>query len=353
MTYKRLLHIILFFSVSLNIGNAEAYSRGQGFTAGDITDNEVAAVYGKACEKIRSGEPKSSTRVRVIDKATFVAAEGTSMLDDFRKKADPHDFNTLIYDLIDNSIEDLSVRTLRQDEEEICVEVTGYLIKKDIAEGLSVLEEKEAQAAEEQLAQETSPAQTAAAEIPAAPQKTNELITPAAQSNTTSNQPNNEQQALENNVADRPAEAEGKALIYIEPTEFYNHTKSNKFAEIIARQFSSDGDIMLAKQKETADYVIKSNVLKAKVDPINSNTSRLQMVVSVELENKSGEKISSEHQNRFVLFSSDEDEQEVALRLMRKLFENACERISRKISIPQRYSGNSILSDMITPGTKN
>lgn len=285
---------------------------------GSILDNEVAAIYGKACEEFKKDEPKSSARVRVIDKASFAAVDNLSMLDAFRKKSEPQDYNLVVYNLVDNAVEDLSVRTLKQNETDICVEVTGYVSKRNVMQAL-----KDAEPREETIAQ--------AAPAEAAVQPEN----PPVQTTSTT-------------VAEK--RPDGKVRLWIEPTGFYNNTSSDKFADIIAKQFDAQ-HIEIAAKKENADFVIVSNVLRAKVDPLNSETNRLQMVVAVELEDASGNRVSTEHQNRFVLFSAEEDEQEVALRLMKKLFENACERISQKIELPAGASKSSRpFAPIITPG---
>lgn len=298
-----------------------AFSGGAfaGTTAeGSILDNEVAAIYGKACEEFKKGEPKSSARVRVIDKASFAAVDNLSMLDAFRKNSEPQDYTLVVYNLVDNAVEDLSVRTLRQNDTDICVEVTGYVSKRNVMQALQEAEPRE------------------------------ETIAPSASGESTVQPESSAGKTEKAAVAEK--RPDGKVRLWIEPTGFYNNTSSDKFADIIAKQFDAR-HIEIADKKENADFVIVSNVLRAKVDPLNSETNRLQMVVAVELEDAEGNRVSTEHQNRFVLFSAEEDEQEVALRLMKKLFENACERISQKIELPTGSSKNTRpFAPIITPG---
>ena len=310
----------IFFSLcaALIFYPAAAQSVDRNAMDGSILENEVAAIYGKACEKFKSGEPKSSARVRVIDKASYAAVDSLSLLDDFRADADPQDYNIVVYNLVDNAVEDLSVRTLKQDDKDICVEVTGYVSKKNILLALKDSESKEENFAEEEKAEGKQ-----------AFSKAEKLV--EASTGTAKN-------------------PDGKISLWVEPTEFYNNTSSDKFAEFIAKEFEG-GNIIISRQKENADYIIQSNVLRAKVDPVNSDTSRLQMIVAVELRDAEGNRISTQHQNRFVLFSAEEDEQEVAFRLMKKLFENACERILQKIRIIEPKGNDSRLFEpIITPG---
>ena len=115
--------------------------------------------------------------------------------------------------------------------------------------------------------------------------------------------------------------------------------------------FADDENYFITDKRDLADYIIRTNVLKAKVDPINSSTNRLHMVVSVEAEFPDEKSSVIEHQNRFVLFNSDENEQEVAFRLMKKLFTAAGEKIKDKVNqAERRRRPDKALPDIITPG---
>ena len=70
VTNRIFLPVCLF---SLCFWPTDGRSFDEGALDGSILDNEVAAIYGKACEKFKAGEPKSSARVRVIDKASYAA----------------------------------------------------------------------------------------------------------------------------------------------------------------------------------------------------------------------------------------------------------------------------------------
>ena len=131
----------------------------------------------------------------------------------------------------------------------------------------------------------------------------------------------------------KPDGAEGipPAKIYFEPTRFYNNTRSNNFAKVLKQFFKNKPNIEITEDQSEADYTIYSEVLRAKVDPINDNNNRLQMVISLDLRNAENRSLIMEHQNRFVLFTSDENEQEVAFRLLKKLFNNAAQLLYKKI----------------------
>ena len=322
----RFFLIVSFFIQAIvfetaDVGAVEYYEN-------DILENEVAAIYGKACEKFKPKEPKSSARVRVIDKACFAAIESMSMLDDARRFQKSEDFNLMVYNLIDNALEDLAVRTIVQNDKDICVEVTGYVSKNMAQDELN--------------------------KLPKAPD-----IDPKTKKELSSfdkdfGKKERLPQEKSDNLVPEPQPQNNTARVWIAPVEFYNNTSSQQFTQIIAQKLAENPNILLTQEKSDADYRLKPSILRAKIDPVNSSTNRLQMVVSLELENRDGERISSEHQNRFVLFSTQDDEQEVALKLMTKLLINACEKIQKKLEkYTQGISHSSSLQDAIlTPPQK-
>ena len=68
----------------------------------------------------------------------------------------------------------------------------------------------------------------------------------------------------------------------------------------------------------------------------------MQMVIALELVDNNTENSIIEHQNRFILFESSENEQKVAQDLMRKLLRKAADQIVNKIKI----KNNPLVNDM-------
>lgn len=54
-----------------------------------------------------------------------------------------HDYNVLVYNLVDNAVEDLAVRTTKQDAEELCVEAEGYIHPDSILQAMAEQTESE------------------------------------------------------------------------------------------------------------------------------------------------------------------------------------------------------------------
>ena len=271
------------------------------------TSANAIEVYGNACEKLNKGEPKSSVRVRVTDMASYAAAENMPAVAQYRKKLNDHDFSILIYNLIDNYLDDINVKTIVEDGRELCVEVRGSVNADNLQTAWQeTLDELQHRAEIAQMEAKAHPnPQELYPEVDAPTPKM--LIQP-------------------NGISDTPP-----AKLYFEPTRFYNNTRSNNFAKILKQIFAEMPNVEIVESPQEADYTIYSDVLRAKVDPINDHNNRLQMVVSLELRNAENHIMITEHQNRFVLFTAEENEQDVAFRLLKKLFKNAAKLLYKKI----------------------
>jgi len=296
-------------------------------------DVNLISLFGKACEAIKPGEAKSSVRVRATDKASFKSVENLSELSSYRDKLSAHDFNVLVYGIVDNYIEDLSVKTTKQDEEEICVETTGFLHSENI---LKAIDENYQKFAPQAVAEETpnnadypqaldiedeNALVPAVTPFPPAPELTD--AAPAAST---------EQPAAKEEKKEVSAATSGLSKVFIEKTKFFNGMTTNAYFDDLKNIVLQKQGITITQDKNSADYILSPEVLRAKVDAINNQTNRLQMVVSLELFNVQKESSIKEHQNRFILFESKEDEQTVASSLMKKLFAQAGNVIVNNIS---------------------
>lgn len=294
----------------------------------DFADENAISVYAKACEPIRSGEARSGARVRATDKASFKAIENITALSDSRTQMQPHDFNVLVYHLVDNYLEDMAVRTLEQSAERICVEVTGYLSPQNIEKALHAQESSQTAAPEDEgsFAEEAASLDLESS-LDDLPEPVSELPPKP--------QPKIREEIAYETAAPRKdtpaAAAETQTVVFVDRTKFYNGTDTNAFYGDIQQALGENPDIKTTSSKTGADYVLKSQVLRAKVDPINKQTNRLQMVVQLELINTAGGAPVTEHQNRFILFQSDDDEQKVAASLMKKLLGKGCHQLIPKI----------------------
>ena len=107
------------------------------------SDDSAIRISGRACERFTPDEAKSTIRVRVTDKASFLAVSSAAEVSALRDEMNEHDYNVLVYNLVDNAVEDLVVRTTKQDAEELCVEAEGYIHPDSILQAMAEQTESE------------------------------------------------------------------------------------------------------------------------------------------------------------------------------------------------------------------
>lgn len=311
-------------------------------TATAVEDDGVRAVYATACENLHPDESKASARTRAADKASFKALENLSDLSDYRDSYDTHDYNVLIYALIDNYLEDMAIRTIKRDDQQICVELTGYLNRNNIANAIADIAAKQEALYPDQLVVEKS-ALTEPSPSGLPPKPTLKISDDIAVETALAEEKTPEQAVI---VSADAGQNDSRTKVFIERTKFYNNTSTNAFYADMAQVLGENALLNITNSLGDADYVIKTKVLRAKVDPINKQTSRLQMVVALELINTKDSSVLTEHQNRFILFESTEDEQTVAASLLKKLLRKAARQIAPKIKIK---NDDNLAKSVITP----
>ncbi len=292
------------------------------------------------CEKIINGESKASARVRASDKASFKAVEDISELRDFRNTMDAHYFNLKIYRLVDNYLEDIKINVISQDDKEVCVEVNAYLPYSAINEMFNDANDKAQISSDEDMI-------TLDIEDEALDDKVDITIPPKPEITI------NENIAFENTLQEEvviedtlPIKKGTKPVVYVARTEFYNDTSTNGFFPDIKRQLSENKHVAVIDTLNNPNYIIKTKVLKAKIDNINSETGRLQIVVAVELTDVATSKITTEHQNRFVLFNTGDDAQITAANLTKKLIS---EGIAKILPLIKDADSRNTSKSIITP----
>ncbi|MBR2300018.1 MAG: hypothetical protein IJ870_05550 [Alphaproteobacteria bacterium] len=261
---------------------------------------ESVEVKANACEKMLEGESPSSARIRAVDKAVFLGLKSLPELKEDKKLLNDHDLNVMIYRLVDDFVEDLSSKVSKSDEEKVCVEVSGFINPQNIEnvrkEFISKYHEAE-QISEEDIAQIIS--------------------------------------SVDAGLTLKPQNLENVALVYVAPFEYYNGATSEKQTVLLKDKLDNNPYYYLTQDKDLADYVILPKLLKAKVDALDETHKRLQMVVALEISGLEDETLTSS-QNRFLLFSAGDNEQEIASKLLKKLI-NACALDAmRKIEIKEQ-----------------
>ena len=99
-------------------------------------ESDALSIYGEACEEFKADEQNASTRLKATDKASYGAVSSLAEIVNIKDSFDEHDYNMLIYTLVDEYIEDMSTKTTRQDQQQICVEVSGYITPENIGKAI-------------------------------------------------------------------------------------------------------------------------------------------------------------------------------------------------------------------------
>lgn len=294
--------------------------------------NEIS-VYASICERIINGESKSSARVRASDKASFKAVEEIPELSGYRDALDTHHFNLKVYRLVDNYLEDIKISTVSQDNGQVCVEVTAYLPSPAIEEVFNEqpLNEEQPLDTDEnmilELEEEDIP-DAVSISIPPKPAITinKEIAYDDVQSSS----------VIKTSAAATAAEPAKKdddeeTRVFIDRTDFYNGESTAGFFAPLEEVLVGKPGIKAVAAMNNPDYILKTRVLKARVDNVNSETSRLQIVVALDLTDTATSETITEHQNRFILFNSSEDAQKTAADLTRKLLVSGTSKLLPKI----------------------
>lgn len=280
-------------------------------------ESGALAVFGTGCEDVKDGEPNASTRLKAADKASFNAVSALPDIINIKDSFDDHDFNVMIYNIVDDYIEDMIVKTTHQDNMQICVEVSGYVTPENIGKVIDNTIQTPSD--------EISPAVQQAVTEPKTASES-EVETAAIEQADISQDINRSTELLQLPAAQTPNADTSNIIvistIFVKPTEFYNHTQSGSHSMVLKNILSQSDRIKIVEDDTEANFIITPKVLKAKIEPLNNETSRMQMVVALETFDRNKNTTETEHLNKFVLFNNEsDDEQSVAKTLLAQLFE--------------------------------
>ena len=260
-----------------------------------LADGKYFDISADACETIMNGESKSSTRLRASDKATFMAVKKLDQLKAIDENLSDHDFNVLVYRFVDEYIEDLSVSTTADEENKVCVSVNGKISADNVNSVKAEFEKNKKEPQTDEV------------------REIQKIV-----------------EDVNNDLRVKPENPESLALVHVKQLEYFNGSKSVKYANLLKKHIDNNPYFYLTDDAEIADYVITPKVLKVAVDALDAGNNRLHMALVLEIAGIEKE-IVSEYQNRFVLFGAEEDKQQIASRLISKLIEQAGDGLIRKI----------------------
>jgi len=295
------------------------------FANDEVKEIEKISVSGTSCESVKKGEGVSSVFARVINKASLAAIENIPDFIDVKSAMVEKDYISTVNEIVKNHINSISTKTISQDSDSVCMQVSGFVNKDVIDEALSPYKEKVSEEDKEIKEYNDAVDEKEAVKSAIKPgdvdYNNNEMVVEEVKDDL-----EELPQSTDVDVSDID-ETIDLFKLYVAPTEFYNGTKSPEISNILKELFFVSDDLYLIKKHTEADFVITSKIDKAKIQPINKKVNRLYMVVSVKAENKDGDEVVKEFQKKFIAFSKDNDEQEVAYNLAKKLLEAAGEKV--------------------------
>lgn len=259
-----------------------------------LADNFLLPIQSSVCLKIE--DENEDIQYKLYDKAAYIAVKTSDyMYENVSDELDDHSYNILAYELADKALEDISITSTKTEKDYMCVKLTGN-INKNKAD--VIIKKRKISDFN--------------------PQNVTEIV-----KNITETLPTFQDKSLENN---------GIPLIYIENIEFYNHTSSSAYKEVMTQYLSLEPNIFVIEDKTLADYILIPRVLQSKNDKIDDNNSRYNMSVELELQKITGETIDTVQKNRYIIVSDISQTQIIAQKLLLKLMRECIQELSAKLN---------------------
>ena len=291
--YKFALFLILSFSYSYT---ANAQSRG------------YTLVQGNSCEDTKEGESATSTYAKAADKASFEAVKNIELIQLNKNKLNLHDYDVLIYQIIDSALVEVETKTISEDQNKICLSTTGKIDNALLHEILDTFLQKREESVQ------------------------TDVVIEAVQ----------EQKETDINFTKPEIKPEDKGLVYISPTEFYNGAISDNHSKLIRHYLSENDNFYITNDEEIADFIVHPSVTKARIDENKNGVKQLQLQTVMLVNSADGEQIMRDEQSRSIICDENKTEQQNAQALLKKMLDKSSKRISIEIEKFIRAKANSI-----------
>lgn len=271
--------------------------------SGGVSAQEDSYIHAKghACEEIKNSN-KSAARTQAADKASFDAITGLDIIKEHKNNFNEHDFNVLIYSLIDSVLEGVAVQTTNENDSRICVEVNAMIQEQKMRTELAAALKERGEKAPTDVVVEVVEDKIAAEQ-------------------------NSEQKSFE---TPKPA-IEDRALVFVAPTVFYNGATSDNHSKLLRHYLSNNDNFYITDSEEIADFTIHPRVEKARIDENKAGIKRLQIQTAFTLISSDGEEIIKDEQTRAIICDENKSEQQNAQDLIKKMFAKSAKRIAVEI----------------------
>ena len=266
-------------------------------TARADEDMLIRQISADACDTRLSGDDAKTAENRAIDKAGLAAIKTSGLIQSYYPKLSDMTLNLIAYRIIDEYLYDVTHEVTLDDNQQVCVHLDASLELPP--EDLHVL---------------------------AAEYKSSAIITDTQTLQIA--------QEVQQETTFKPQNLNEKKLLYVSPLQFWNDVTTNNYITDIKQHLIGSDYFYVTDDKSMADYTIEPYVETAHVDNVDAKNRKMEVMLELRLSALQDENFNPliEKQSHFILFAAENDEQQVADTLIRKLLSRAATNMADKIN---------------------
>ena len=267
--------------------NVPAQSADYGIISQDVSAD--------ACDERQANDDAKTAENRAVDKAGLSAVKLAGFIQKLYPDLSASALDLISYQIIDEYMMGQKHQVTLNDNKRVCVKLKA-MVELTTDELARLVEEyKNSDAPEEQVAEVAK--------------------------------------EVKQKMAFQPRTLDDKKLLYIRDMIFWNGDETNHYKDLLTGLFSHSNYFYVTSDEKLADFTVTPRLKRADVDEIDKKNHKMQMQIEIEALSRTIEDFSpiTEHQNHFILFAADKDEQKIADDLLRKLLTRAANDLSAKI----------------------
>lgn len=269
--------LISFFLASLISKNTMAETE----SLSEVIFEKIGA---DACDDKHSDDDVKMAENRAIDKASLSAVKLSGVIQKQHPNLGTHSLDLITYRIVDEHLEDVEKDVTLNDENRVCVKIHANLrISED--ELNELIHEY----------------------------KRNEVIEGTEVVEVA--------EKVQDKIRVRPSNEQDRKLVYIDDMVMWNDSHTDHYTPYLTELFSHSEYYYVTQNKALADFVIIPELAKADVDVLDEKNHKMHMVVKLSVEDQNEKAIEGlgDQQNHFTLFEANDNEQNVADKLIIKL----------------------------------
>ena len=265
-------------------------------TAKADEDMLVRKIEADSCDGRLAGDDLQTAENRAIDKASLAAVKTSGLIQGYYENLSDMALNLISYRIIDEYLFDLKHQVTLDDEKQVCVHVEADL--EMAPEDLHVL-----------VAEYKASAPTDKVEIAQIAED------------------------VQQETQFKPQSLTEKKLLYIKNLRFWNEVETNIYRQLLQEQLVGSDYFYVTDDISIADYVLEPYVEVVHVDKVDEKNHKMQVSLTLTVQNLHNSEFTplTDQQNHFILFAADNDEQQVADTLIRKLLTRSAISMAKKV----------------------